>query len=444
MIVWILIWLWAPPLQIGNQSSYHSGRPLNLYQDGSGLSNRLELDANWSNRWLAIRVNPVWVVQQNRSVPGVPLASYSSSQVRAYRNRHITIDLPEQYGQNRVYRFQPHQSGVELKAGWLRAGYTYAGERWGAGERQQLMLSDHVSGYGHGRIDLVDAPIGIGQANITWIGGFVDSSGYSRYPVPEDERWLTGLNIRYKPWFDRNLELGFTRLFMLNGRDLKSWKDYVPILQPFQKINLGTGSDGFGSAPDNQMASIHFRWVFPEPGFSVYGEFGREDHNSDVRDATIQPDHNRAYIWGFVKSESRYRFGVEAVNLTQTNTRRLRSSDAWYVHTKVRHGHTHLGQVLGAEIGPGSRSQEVWWEGESSRLSLRRVDVDKDLYHAAFTGLGYRPEVDWIFRAGRDWVSERWSWSVDASWRHTRNRFYIQGRHESSLGLGFGVRYRIR
>jgi hypothetical protein len=99
--------------------------------------------------------------------------------------------------------------------------------------------------------------------------------------------------------------------------------------------------------------------------------------------------------------------------------------------------------VLGAEIGPGSRSQEVWWESQRSRVSVRRVDVDKDLYHAAFTGAGYRPEVDWILKAGRDWTTERWTWSLDASWRHTRNRFYIQGRHESSFGLGFGARYSL-
>ena len=443
-LTWILIGLWGPPLQIGTQTVHHSGRPLSQYRDGSGWSNRIEVDASWSNRWITVRLNPLWVAQENASIPVIPLEMFSAAQVRAYRNRHLTIDLPERYGRNNIHRFEPNHSGVELKAGWLRAAYTYAGEGWGAGERQQLMLSDHVSSYGHGRIELEDVPVGIGAASVTWIGGFVDSSGYARIPIPEDDRWLTGLYVRYKPWFDRNLELGFTRLFMLNDRDLKSWDDYVPILQPFQKINLGTGSDGFGSAPDNQIASIHFRWRFPESGLRVYGEFGREDHNSDVRDATIQPDHNRAYLWGFLKSGSTSEYGFEAVTLTQTNTRKLRSSDAWYVHTKVRHGHTHLGQVLGAEIGPGSRSQEVWWESDRARLSLRRVDVDKDLYHAAFTGLGYRPEVDWILRAGRDWSTERWIWSVDASWRHTRNRFYIQGKHESSLGLGFGARYRIR
>jgi hypothetical protein len=276
------------------------------------------------------------------------------------------------------------------------------------------------------------------------VGGRLDSSGYARYPMPDEWRVISGLNVHLSPSFIPGLDVGLIRMFVQNASLVESVFDAFPFLQPFEKSSLGEGTDGSGSQPDNQLASVFFRWRFEASRLTVYGEFARDDHSMDLRDALLEPEHMRAYLIGVRKGDETREIGVELVNVMQVNPLSLRSSGWWYANGSVRHGHTHLGQVLGAEIGPGSRSQEVWWESDRARLSLRRVDVDKDLYHAAFTGLGYRPEVDWILRAGRDWSTERWIWSVDASWRHTRNRFYIQGKHESSLGLGFGARYRIR
>lgn len=424
-------------------STYFSDRPIQLLQDGKGFSSHLEMDLAFESDWLRIRFNPrAWAVQ-NRAIDTFPVASMTPAQQVIYRNEFRRIDLPEQYGTSPYQRVHLGESRVALGHRRIQLGVSTERRAWGSGERQQLLLSTNGFGFNHGFIEVDRIPLGIASLSMDVIGGRLDSSGYARYPMPDEWRVISGLNVRLSPSFIPGLDVGLIRMFVQNASQVETVFDAFPFLQPFEKADLGAGTDGSGSQPDNQLASAYFRWRFEASKLTVYGEYGRDDHSMDLRDAMLEPDHMRAYIVGVRKGDENREIGFELVNVTQVNPQALRASGWWYTNASVRHGHTHLGQVLGAEIGPGSRSQELWLRSHQTEISLRRVDVDRDLFNAAFSTGGYRPEVDWIIRARTEMGKGAWAASPEVSIRHTRNRFYIPQNHKTSLGVGLRLSWRF-
>jgi hypothetical protein len=85
---------------------------------------------------------------------------------------------------------------------------------------------------------------------------------------------------------------------------------------------------GDGSDPDNQIMTAFARWQFPEAGFEVYGEYGRNDHYQNRRDLRLQPDHARAYMMGFIKVFEVSQNRLLAINAEVTQIEDMRSSIA--------------------------------------------------------------------------------------------------------------------
>lgn len=424
-------------------SSYFSDRPIKLYQDGKGISSHVEMDVAYQSDWFRLRFNPrAWTVQ-NQAIDRFPVASMTPAQLTLHRKATGWIDLPEQYGSSPYHRVHLGESRVALGHRRVQLGLSTERRAWGAGERQQLLLSRNGFGFNHGFIEFDRIPVGFASLSMEMIGGRLDSAGFARYPMPDEWRVISGLNVRLIPSFIPGLDVGLIRMFVQNASQVETVFDAFPFLQPFEKAELGEGTDGSGSQPDNQLASVFFRWRFEESRMTVYGEYARDDHSMDLRDALMEPDHMRAYIVGVRKGDETSEIGLELVNVTQVNPKSLRASGWWYTNASVRHGHTHLGQVLGAEIGPGSRSQEVWLRSHQTEISLRRVDVDRDLFNAAFSTGGYRPEVDWIIRARTEMGKGAWAASPEVSIRHTRNRFYIPQNHKTSVGVGLRLSWRF-
>jgi hypothetical protein len=432
-----------PELSVVSDVTYHTNRPIQQLSHGRGVSSAFEVDFSKNWKWLSIRFNPrVWAVE-NRFTPLFPVQSLSSVQLIPYEKAYGQIDLIERYGSKGFQKSHLGDSRIALRHRRVQLGVSSEGRRWGAGERQQLLLSDYGLGFSHAFVEFDKVPLGIASLSMDVIGGRLDSSGFARYPMPDEWRLISGLNLRVSPSFIPGLDVGLNRIFVQNASQVETVYDAFPFLQPFEKAELGDGTDGSGSQPDNQLAAVFFRWRFDESRMTVYGEYARDDHSMDLRDALMEPDHMRAYILGVRKGDEKREIGVELVNVTQVNPKSLRASGWWYTNNYVRHGHTHLGQVLGAEIGPGSRSQEFWLRSHQTEISLRRVDVDRDLFNAAFSTGSYRPEVDWIIRARTVIGKGTLSASPEVSLRHTRNRFYIHRNHETSVGVGLRLSWRF-
>jgi len=120
------------------------------------------------------------------------------------------------------------------------------------------------------------------------------------------------------------------------------------------------------------LATAFFRWVLPHSGFEVYGEYGRDDYNTDLRDFILEPDHIGGYTIGFRKVSRRRDGRLLAVrgeiqNLQFSQLAQGRGWAPFYTHSGVTQGHTQLGQVLGSDAGLGGAGGVVAVESYSPR-----------------------------------------------------------------------------
>src|SRR5205823_14545072 len=77
---------------------------------------------------------------------------------------------------------------------------------------------------------------------------------------------------------------------------------HAPLSRVFQEFVRSNSDSSFAINPDNQLASLFVRWAPPASGFEVYGEYGREDRNVDLRDFEEEPDHDAGYLVGFARA----------------------------------------------------------------------------------------------------------------------------------------------
>jgi hypothetical protein len=161
---------------------------------------------------------------------------------------------------------------------------------------------------------------------------------------------MSGLVAVFLPAGMPGLELGGSRFFHIPWPGDGVRAEHV--LRPCQGL-LKSGlcdPDGLG---ENQLASVFARWTFPASGFEIYGEFAREDHNHDVRDLVLEPDHNSAYLLGFQRVWMRdpshwLALRAEVVNADVSHLQNVRPQSYFYQHSTARQGHTHRGQLLGS------------------------------------------------------------------------------------------------
>jgi len=126
--------------------------------------------------------------------------------------------------------------------------------------------------------------------------------------------------------------------------------------------------------------------------------------------------------------------GSELISITAEITQLVRTQDAdsgggsYYIHNVVKQGYTHLGQIMGAAIGPGSNSQflqvNYYTQWGYIGACIQRIAYDQDYYFANFT-VPDNENVEWIvgvdgvvFLTGLDLgfklsVSDNWNRNYD-------------------------------
>jgi hypothetical protein len=135
------------------------------------------------------------------------------------------------------------------------------------------------------------------------------------------------------------------------------------------------------TAQDNQLAGVFFRWVLPHSGFDVYGEYGRDDYNQNVRDLVEEPDHIGGYTVGLAKA---YRSGsalrVFRAELQDLQFSVLAQGRGWapfYTSGALAQGHTGRGQILGSYAGLGGAGAivavDTYYPGGRWTISWSRV-----------------------------------------------------------------------
>lgn len=327
---------------------------------------------------LSIQFRPEVIYAENRDFEGFP-EEHPDAVWKAYYSIYNQIDLPERFGNVPYRKVSWGQSSIRLTVGPASLGLSNENLWWGPGMRNSLIMSNTASGFKHITLNTVKpirTPIGSFEGQL--VAGRLDSSGFSP-PIlerngigakynkskPNDWRYFNGIVLSYQPRWVPGLFLGASRVFQSYRGDMgNALSDYLPVIIPLNKNKLD-GSDPEKKGRD-QIAAIFLRWLWLKEHAEIYLEYGREDHSWNFRDFFLQPEHSRAYILGFRKltplknhPEQFIQIALEATQLQNTYSGGTRLQSSWYMHSQLKHGYTHEGQLLGAGIGPGSNMQTL-------------------------------------------------------------------------------------
>ena len=271
-----------------------------------------------------------------------------------------SIDYPQRFGAAPYYAWAPGQS--YLRADLFNVGLGVSTENlwFGPGIRNAITMSNAGPGFPHAFIGTSrPADIWIGTVEILAYWGRLERS---RYMPDATHPLISGVVLDYTPRWVPDLTIGLSRNYAQVWHDLRA-RDWFAAFQPFTKKDLGSwyGPDASGEVGnnpnDNQLASLFFRWRFPESAVEVYGEWAREDHEASIYQTIREPDHSQAWLIGMEKiwrAGPRWiRFQAELVNLNEVRPLGAkRGTPVYYIHGNDL-SWTNEGQLLGSWVGPG-------------------------------------------------------------------------------------------
>jgi hypothetical protein len=369
----------------------------------------------------------------------------------AASRRPNSIDAPQRFGDGAYGRIDPGESGIRIDLPLVTAGLSTASQYWGPAGAHPLLLGNNAGGFVHafaGTGTPVDLWVGRAHGRIVW--GILEQSRYSWVQGREPRRFMSGLVAVFTPRWTPGLEVGAGRFFHSPwpGRNL-SFDHLLKPLEGLLKENLDTGQPD-NSDPDNQIASVFARWVFPGAGVEVYGEFGREDHSWDSRDLLLEPDHISAYMLGFRRVWARgpdelVALRGELINSQITHLEQTRGQSGFYVHSAMQQGHTHRGQILGSAAayggGGGLLAIDRYHEGGRWTVEASRL-LRSELSPRTVGGVEQPSGVDVVY--GLDAEALVFLRGLDLTARvsaaHNLNRNFADDRF--NLGAAVGVRMR--
>lgn len=378
---------------------------------------------------LSIQLRPEYVYASNPAFNGFG-SGHNDTDLTSYYTDYI-VDLPERYGNGSFNKLFVGQSSIRLTFGPVSAGLSNESLWWGPGIHNSLILSNNAPGFKHVTINTV-RPIKtfLGSFEAQVIGGNLNSSGFPLLQTNSsnginlptykqgDTRYFSGFNFNYHPKWINGLTLGLTRTFNAYANDISGIAAYIPFFTPYAKqaTKGGTIDGAIGDPfPRDQYTSLYARWLFVNAQAEVYFEYGLNDNSYNLNDFIGSPDHSRAYLVGlrkmipFGQHGQHILVGGEITQLSQSPDRVVREAGLWYRHSQIIEGHSNMGQILGAGIGPGGnlQSMEVSWVSGFKKLGLSferyEHNVDFQKSHFADINGNSRKWVDFAFGLQGEW-----------------------------------------
>ena len=343
---------------------------------GKGLTSWTQLGFAARYGVFSARIAPIAFRAENTAFP---LMDNKQSGDLAFADGQFPyeIDRPQRFGSQPYTRIDLGDSEARVDVAGVAAGASTASQWWGPTTVFPYILGNNAGGFPHIFLGTSKpANIGIGHVHTRLVYGRLTQTRYSSargkdyfesYLSPGKVRFMAGLigtvQVRGIPGF----EVGGARFFHAatdsNGISMTDFK--LP-LQNFLKNRIrAEGDTVFGddrSLQQNQLASIFFRWAPPGSGAELYGEYGREDFSADIRDLLLQPDHSATLNVGFRKAwQKGLRINAvrgEVFTFHAPAGTRTRGEGLIYLHQPLVQGHTYRGQMLGANVAPGSGSAQ--------------------------------------------------------------------------------------
>ncbi|MES2417285.1 MAG: capsule assembly Wzi family protein [Bacteroidota bacterium] len=399
---------------------------------------------------LSIQLRPEFVYASNDKFTQTFEAANEPSVKKSIIGYHNTVDAPERLGDGAYQKLSWGQSSIRLNFDPVSIGLSNENLWWGPGEHNSLLMSNNAPGFKHLTLNTtrpVNTPIGAFEAQL--IAGRLEGSGIN-YPEMvvkrADWRYLSGVVLVYQPKWVPGLFLGFDRTFTTYHQDLgNKLGDYLPFFSSLEKSSFQTGNvNTEDNRKRDQLFSLFAKWVMPEARAEVYVQYGKEDHNWNLRDLFVEPENSRAYIAGFRKlmpykgkNDEFIQFGLEFTQMEAGN-KSIRNSSTWYTHGEVKHGYTHQGQFLGAGIGPDNmQSVDVAWVKDFKRIgfSIERRVHNNSLYYRMF-GNQLEPRRHWVdlgLGTKFDWSYKRFILNSQLVYSHSLNYQYRIANQDPNL-----------
>ncbi|MEJ7759185.1 MAG: capsule assembly Wzi family protein [Gemmatimonadaceae bacterium] len=367
-----------PTLGFSVNSAYPFGGNDGVVWTGKGLTTTFQAGVAARYGAFSATLAPVAFRAENQSFP--LLSNGLNGRLRFADGQFpFGIDRPQRFGTAPYTRIDLGESTIRVDAGGVGAGLSTASQWWGPTTVYPYVLGNNAGGFPHAFIGSSrPASIGIGSLHGRLVYGTLDQSPYSsvtgpdyfqNFELPGKRRFMAGLVGVAQIRGIRGLEIGGTRFFHAatqeSGFSASNLK--LPLQNIFKRrlqaedtVVLGDNT----SLRENQLASLFLRWAPPASGFEVYGEYGREDFAADLRDLLLEPDHAATTNIGFRKAW----LGPVVMNAIRGEVftfeasagTRTRGEGSIYLHAPLRQGHTNRGQMLGANVGPGSGSAQMF------------------------------------------------------------------------------------
>ncbi len=407
--------------QIFNERRPYGGSDFGI-PPGKGLAHYLSGGFFARVGFLNLQFQPEFVYTQNKPFQGFS-EDFSPAILRARFHYWNNDDFPETFSQGNYSRLWWGQSSLKARLGAFEMGISTASLWWGPGQWNSLTFSNNAESFPHLTLNThKPAKTFLGHFEGQVMIGKLENSGRPASQNPRlndqyflpfngDWRYLNALMLSYQPKWIPGFYLGFIRTFQqYNQNRGQEFRDYMPIFDAFQKKNFFENGHtlDFDNEGRDQQAVIFFRLISNKAHAEIYAEFGKRDHSFDWREALMNPEHARAFLFGFQKlfplskEDTFIQLRGEITHQQESVNRYIRyeglgGRTSWATHYQVR-GFVNRGQPLGTGIGTGSNSQTMELAfvagGNKTGLLFERLANHQDFYYRAF---GQQNEVQpWV------------------------------------------------
>ncbi|WP_420581040.1 capsule assembly Wzi family protein [Reichenbachiella sp.] len=320
------------------------------------------------------------------------------------------IDWVMRYGNEAHHEFDWGQSEVRLIYKNATLGLSTANFSWGPSRYNPIIMSKNAGGFPH--LDLGTArpaQTKIGSIEFKWYWGALSKSDYFDEVLENNRHYITGFTLGYQPSFIKGFTMGLNRIMYTRwaSGDLSA-KDF------FAAFIRNTHKGLQKNDEYDQMYSFVLEYAFPQVGLNMYLEFARNDFYGSILDLAEHPDRTRARTIGLTKTFDLDNGKLLEINYENTtlSSNQLQIiypaiSATYYVHSVVKNGYTHNGQIIGAGIGPGSNSDIFWVNFYNPKgkmgFTFQRIRFNDDYLVNAYAGVEDEP-TDYEITIGVDYI----------------------------------------
>ncbi|MDR7130538.1 hypothetical protein J2X69_002894 [Algoriphagus sp. 4150] len=435
---------------------YNSNRPFGWgnysMMNSAGIQTLISPGISGKLFFLKFQFRPEYVRSQNKGYQGYGDGFGAGIDRNRFRFWNYG-DHPEKFTEEYNSFFWWGQSSVSLDIGPVELGAGTQNIWWGPGQFNSLTFSNNARGMKHFflrtskptdiYIGKLESEIIVGRADDTGILPSQNQEFNILYALPftGDWKYVTGLSLTYQPVFLPNFFFGFNRTFQQYSDKVENtFIGRFPIFQSFQKKNFfqDNHSIDYDANGQDQQIALSVRYLNSKANIELYAEYGKRDHNYDWREFIMNPEHARAYLFGFSKlvktgkEHVQYQIRGELVHQQESVNRYVRYeilnsfNATWHTHYQAR-GFTNEGQSMGVGIGVGGNVQML----EFSRISglnkigllVQRLENHQDFFYGSFEG--YQEKKPWI------------DLTMGLLWDHQWERFILSSKTQLTRATNY-------